>query len=42
MIVYSGVVARMKIDDCSYETTSDEQIAIQRQGTVNGGRTGGV
>ena len=31
---------RMKIDDCFWETTSDEQISVvQHQGFVNGGKT---
>ena len=42
-IAYSGVVKLMKMDDCYWETTSDEHISVaQRQGTVDGGSTGGL
>ena len=39
-IEWSKVVAWMKIDDYSWETAYDQQIFIQHQGAINGGRIG--
>ena len=39
-IACSEAVARMKMDDCFRETSSDEQIFVVRyRGSVNSGRT---
>ena len=41
MIACLRAVARMKIDDCIWKTSSVEQIFVVRhQGSVNGGKTG--
>ena len=39
----SGARARMKVDDCSRETFSDEQVLVAlASGLVDGGGTGGI